>query len=109
MPFSAASQCRVPAPKHWVALLPANCEDREMTSITTELEQEAEITGRVLARMPEEKLTWKPHVKSMTLGQLALHTAGIPGAFAHILSGDSFQVDPEGIKNPPQPANKAEI
>jgi uncharacterized damage-inducible protein DinB len=80
-----------------------------MTSITTELEQEAEITGRVLARVPEEKLTWKPHAKSMTLGQLALHTASIPGTFAHILAGDSFQVDPEVIKNPPQPANKAEI
>jgi hypothetical protein len=53
-----------------------------MTSTTKELQQEAEITSRVLARVPEDKLTWKPHAKSMTLGQLALHTATIPGVMA---------------------------
>lgn len=80
-----------------------------MTSTIEELEQEAEITGRVLARVPEEKLTWKPHPKSMTLGQLALHTATIPGSFAAILAADSFQVDPAMLANPPQPASHREI
>jgi uncharacterized damage-inducible protein DinB len=80
-----------------------------MTSITRELEQEAEITGRVLARVPEEKLTWKPHAKSMTLGQLALHTASIPGDIAGILATDSFQLDPERFGKAPQPASHAEI
>ena len=36
-----------------------------------EFQEEAAITKRVLERVPEDKLTWKPHPKSMTLGQLA--------------------------------------
>jgi uncharacterized damage-inducible protein DinB len=80
-----------------------------MTSITQELEQEAEITNRVLARVPDDKLTWKPHPKSMTLGQLAMHTAAVPGSVAGILASDSFQVDPERFGKAPQPATHAEI
>jgi len=30
-------------------------------------------TRRILERLPEEHMTWKPHVKSMTLGGLATH------------------------------------
>lgn len=30
-------------------------------------------TRRILERLPEEYMTWKPHVKSMTLGGLATH------------------------------------
>ena len=43
-----------------------------------ELEQEAATTRRVLERVPEDKLSWKPHDKSMSLGQLAQHVAQIP-------------------------------
>jgi uncharacterized damage-inducible protein DinB len=43
-----------------------------------ELTREAETTRRVLSLIPRERLTWKPHAKSMTLGQLALHIAGLP-------------------------------
>ena len=43
-----------------------------------ELEQEAATTRRVLERVPADKLSWKPHPKSMSLGQLALHVAQIP-------------------------------
>jgi len=80
-----------------------------MISFTAELEREAEITERVLARVPEDKLTWKPHVKSMTLGQLALHTATIPGGIAAIAAHDAFQLDPARFGNSPQPASHAEI
>lgn len=31
------------------------------------------ITRRILERLPEEHMTWKPHVKSMTLGGLSTH------------------------------------
>lgn len=47
-------------------------------SLIAELEREAGTTRRVLERVPEEKLSWKPHVKSMTIGQLALHIAQLP-------------------------------
>jgi len=51
-----------------------------------ELTQEAEATRRLLERVPEDRLSWRPHSKSMTLGQLALHIAVIPRAIADLLS-----------------------
>lgn len=50
-----------------------------------ELRQETEATGRLLERVPPDKLSWKPHPKSMSLGQLALHIAGLPGGIAELL------------------------
>ena len=47
-----------------------------------ELEQEAQTTRRVLERVPDDRLAWKPHDKSMSLGQLALHIASMQGAIA---------------------------
>lgn len=38
-----------------------------------------------MERVPPAKLSWKPHPKSMSLGQLALHTAGVPGGLAEFL------------------------
>src|SRR6476620_4172473 len=52
--------------------------------ILQELEQEAQATRRVLERLPDNRLQWKPHPKSMSLGQLALHVANIPGTIAEI-------------------------
>ncbi len=50
-----------------------------------ELKREAESTRKVLERVPSDKLSWKPHEKSMSLGQLALHTSGVPGGLAEFL------------------------
>lgn len=49
-------------------------------SFVPEIEQEAAITRRLLERVPEEYFGWRPHPKSMTLGQLALHVAQTQGA-----------------------------
>lgn len=49
-----------------------------------ELEQEAVTTRRVLERVPADKLAWKPHAKSMSLGKLALHVAEAPGNIAQM-------------------------
>jgi uncharacterized damage-inducible protein DinB len=53
-------------------------------ALLQELEQEARTTRRVLERVPGDRLAWKPHDKSMSLGQLALHVATIPGAVAEM-------------------------
>ena len=55
---------------------------RMIDSILMELDQEARTTRRVLERVPGDKLGWKPHPKSFSLGQLALHIAQMPGAIA---------------------------
>jgi uncharacterized damage-inducible protein DinB len=57
-----------------------------------ELEQEAKTTRRVLERVPGEKLAWKPHEKSMSLGQLALHIAQVPGVIAEMATQSPYQV-----------------
>jgi len=44
-------------------------------ALIRELEQEAQTTRRVLERVPGDQLGWKPHDKSMSLGQLALPLA----------------------------------
>jgi uncharacterized damage-inducible protein DinB len=44
-----------------------------------EFDNEAKTTRRVLERVPADKFAWKPHPKSMSLGELALHTAMTPG------------------------------
>jgi uncharacterized damage-inducible protein DinB len=55
-------------------------------ALIDELRQEAATTKRVLDRVPEEHLSWRPHPKSMSLGQLAMHIARIPGAIADLLA-----------------------
>ncbi len=47
-----------------------------------ELNAEARTTRRLLERLPEGQLDWKPHAKSMTIGQLAMHIAGLPVGIA---------------------------
>lgn len=65
-----------------------------------ELEQEAAATRRVLERLPEDRLSWKPHAKSMSAGQLGLHTAGLPGAFAEILDERVLEVPDVPLPEP---------
>jgi uncharacterized damage-inducible protein DinB len=54
--------------------------------LIAEFTEEAAITRRVLERVPEEKLSWTPHRKSMSLGQLALHVAVLPGSSAEFFN-----------------------
>ena len=60
-------------------------------SILMEIDQEAQTTKRVLDRIPEGKLTWKPHPKAFSLGQLALHIASAPANVAAAAAQDSFE------------------
>ena len=60
--------------------------------LVQELEQEAQTTRRVLERVPGDQLAWKPHDRSMSLGQLALHIASMPGAIAEITQISPFPV-----------------
>jgi uncharacterized damage-inducible protein DinB len=57
---------------------------RIVDALLQELEREAQTTRRVLERVPDAHLGWKPHEKSMTLGQLALHIATLPAGVAEI-------------------------
>ncbi len=65
---------------------------RIVDSILMELDQETATTKRVLERVPGDKLGWKPHEKSMSLGQLALHVASSPGDVAGMTTQDEVEV-----------------
>lgn len=58
--------------------------------IVAELEQEAAMTRKMLERVPQDSLTWKPHEKSRTLGEIATHIANLPGVFITPLNRDEF-------------------
>lgn len=57
-----------------------------LEALRSELDQEAEATLRVLQRVPRDRFGWRPHPRSMSLGQLALHVARIPADFSRILA-----------------------
>jgi uncharacterized damage-inducible protein DinB len=55
-----------------------------------ELDVEARSTVRVLERVPADNLDWTPHPKSMTIGKLAAHIAGVPRRVEQLLRAGSF-------------------
>ena len=82
---------------------------RMIDYILAELDQEAKTTLRVFERIPEDKLSWRPHEKSMSLGQLALHLANTPAAIANMTIVDSYELSPEAFTNIPEAASRAEV
>lgn len=74
----------------------------------SEIREEAVTTKRVLERVPEDKLSWKPHPKSMSLGQLALHVASIPGSLAKLAQLEEFDASQASFE-PPVPSDLKEI
>jgi uncharacterized damage-inducible protein DinB len=76
-------------------------------TMLAEFEVQAPVTRKFLERLPEDKLTWKPHNKSMTAGQLAYHLASVPGGIVRFVQSNPAQA-PESF-NFPQPASRGEI
>src|SRR4051794_24804877 len=77
-------------------------------SFLSEFEHEAKTTRRFLERLPDGKLDWKPHPKSMTAGQLALHIASVPGGIVTMAQQDASPA-PDFSKPQPQPASVKDI
>ena len=75
-----------------------------MEPILKELREEVPATRRILERVPQEKLAWKPHPKSRSLGELAMHIASIPSMAERVANSDEFSPG----ASPPPSANSAE-
>ena len=65
-----------------------------------ELDMEAQTTRRLLERVPDHKLEWRPHAKARTLGQLAMHVATVPGSVAELAATPSPAQVPQ-FSDPP--------
>ena len=57
-----------------------------------EFDEEMKNTRKILERVPEDKLDYKPHEKSMSMGRLASHVAELPGWSAKVMESDVFEV-----------------
>jgi len=75
-------------------------------TILTEFREEVPATRRILERIPPDKLAWKPHQKSRSLGELSMHIASIPGMAERIVKSDEFT---PGSIQPPSANSVEEI
>ncbi len=69
-----------------------------------EMEQEAQTTRKMLARVPNDKYDWKPHAKSMSVRSLATHIAELPAWVAMTLTTSELDFasnpyEPKAINN----------
>jgi uncharacterized damage-inducible protein DinB len=63
-------------------------------AIVPEFEQEMANTRKVLERVPDDKLDWRPHPRSQTIGWNAMHLANLPSWTLFTLKAPSLDVAP---------------
>lgn len=71
-------------------------------TLLPEFDHEMAVTRRLLERVPFAEAGWKPHPKSMSLGELASHLADIPGWTSVLLRSSGFDMDGAGGDGPKQ-------
>lgn len=81
-------------------------QTRIADSILLEMDQEAETTKRLFNIIPEDKLSWRPHPKAMSLGELAMHIATIPG-IAELAKTDTHEFSQ--IPSPEEATSREQI
>ena len=75
-------------------------------SLLAEFEAQVPVTRKFLERLPDNKLTRKPHPRSLTTGQLAYHLAFVPGGV--VRGAQKNQIPPPDFQFP-QPATLQEV
>jgi uncharacterized damage-inducible protein DinB len=79
-------------------------------ALLPEYDHEMGTTRRLLERVPEPELGWKPHERSMSLGALAAHIANIPHWCTAVLEHSVFDVASAGPDvRPRNPTSVAEL
>ena len=61
-------------------------------ALLPEFDHEMSVTRKVLERVPDGRSDWKPHEKSMSLGQLSQHVATIPSWGSVILNQNELDL-----------------
>ena len=59
-----------------------------------EFDAEIATTRKVLERVPDDRIEWRPHQKSFPMGHLAQLVAMIPGWTMHVLTKTEFDIAP---------------
>jgi uncharacterized damage-inducible protein DinB len=66
-------------------------------ALLPEFDHEMATTRKMLERFPEDKVEWRPHDTSMTLGRLAGHVSELPGWVVPTISQEKLELDPSTI------------
>jgi uncharacterized damage-inducible protein DinB len=77
-------------------------------ALLPEFDHETGTTRRLLERVPEDRLAWKPHQKSMTMGRLAMHLAEVPGYGHRVVSLPELDFDTSNYK-PREATSRGEL
>jgi len=72
-----------------------------------EYDHEMATTRRLLERVPERQFAWKPHEKSMSLGQLAGHLANLPFWAGLIMNAEFFDLATADFRRQPPETREA--
>src|SRR5918998_1031910 len=75
-------------------------------ALLPEYDHEMATTRRLLDRVPEAEFAWKPHEKSMSLGQLSGHLANIPTWCSAVLDAAEFDLATVPDQRSRQPASR---
>lgn len=78
-------------------------------SLLPEFDHEMGVTRKLLDRLPDADLGWKPHQKSFSLGELAAHLAQIPHWSAAILDQPSYDLESGGDDARQAPTKGADV
>lgn len=70
-------------------------------ALLAELDREVVLTRRVLERLPEDSLDWRPHAKSYSLGELASHVVDILDWVAPTFAAPEFDAAQSPESAPP--------
>ena len=76
-----------------------------------ELDQELANTRKILERVPQGRMDYRPHPKSWTLGGLATHVATLPGWTSMTIGRSELDIAPvgEGPMRVPEAKTPAEL
>ena len=78
-------------------------------SLIPEYDHEMATTRRLLERVPESQFAWRPHEKSMSLGQLAGHIANLPYWCSATLEHAVLDLDTIGDTRPRMPESSSTL
>jgi uncharacterized damage-inducible protein DinB len=65
-------------------------------TLLPEFDHETATTRGLLERVPQDKADWRPHARSMSLGELSMHIATLPRWTSITLERTEFDTNPPG-------------
>jgi uncharacterized damage-inducible protein DinB len=78
-------------------------------ALLSEFDDEVASTRRLLDRVPDAAFAWRPHERSMSLGELATHLAHIPRWGVSILERDGYDLELDSKGHAPAETSRAAV